>query len=438
MNKKQFLTNTKWIILGKIFQMSISLIIGMITARYLGPSNFGIINYTSSFIAFFTSICTLGLNGIIVKEIMDNPDIEGTILGTSIGMRILSSILSSISILFIINIINSGDEQFLIVGSLQVISLLFQSFDMINYWYQAKLMSKYSAIIQSVGYLAVTIYRIILLIQGKSVEWFAFCTSLDMIVNSILLLVSYYKNGGQKLTFSFDKAKYMLNNSYHFILSGLMVSVYGQMDKIMIGQMISTKEVGFYSTATAISGMWTFILLAIIDSSRPIIIDAKNQNDSLYETRIKQLYSVIIWLSLIVSILITIFARPIVTILYGEDFIGTIRPLQIVTWSTLFSYLGVARGIWIVCESKQKYIKYLTFSGAISNLILNLILIPTLGISGAALATLITQIITNFIMPLLISDIRINSIYIIDAFLLKGLIDKKYIVNKRINKKQYM
>lgn len=438
MLNNKFLSNASWIIGGKVFQMAISLVMGMITARYLGPSNYGVINYTASFVAFFTSICTLGLNGIIVKELIDNPDLEGEILGTSIIMRLVSSLFSSISILYIVKILNPEEQIFLVVALLQVISLVFQSFDMINYWYQAKMMSKFCAIIQSVGYLAMTVYRIIILILGKSVEWFAFCTSLDMIVISSLLLISYYKNGGKKLSFSWRLSKDMISKSYHFILSGLMVAVYGQMDKIMLGKMINTDVVGFYSTAAAICSMWTFVLLAIIDAARPIIMEVRKDSKELYKRRIKQLYAVIIWMSFLVAVVFSIFAKWIILILYGEQYIPAIGPLRIIAWSTAFSYLGVARGIWLVCEGKQKYVKHLSFLGAVCNLILNFMLIPTIGINGAAIATLITQIMTNFIIPMIIKETRENSIYIIEAFLLKEVISKSTIkkVIYKISKKK--
>lgn len=429
MLKNKFLSNAGWMIGGKVFQMSLSLVMGMITARYLGPSNFGVINYTASFVAFFTSVCTLGLNGIIVKELIDNPNKEGEILGTSIYMRLVSSLLSSISILIIIKLINPKEDIFLIIAFLQVLSLIFQSFDMINYWYQAKMMSKFCVITQSIGYLVMTVYRIVILLLNKSVEWFAFCTSLDMLVISSLLLISYYKNGGQKLSFSMMRAKTMIGKSYHFILSGLMVAIYGQMDKIMLGKMLNTDVVGYYSTAANICSMWTFILMAIIDAARPIIMQVRTESRLLYKKRIKQLYAAIIWISFSVAILFSIFSKYIIIILYGEAFIPAVETLKIISWSTAFSYLGVARSIWLVCENKQKYVKYLSFMGAMCNLILNAILIPIIGINGAAVATLITQIVTNFIAPMIIKETRENSIYILEAIFLKDVISTNVIKN---------
>lgn len=424
MIKNKFLTNTSWMIGGKIFQMILSLLVSTIVVRYLGPSNYGLISYASSFIAFFSSICTLGLNGIIVRELVENQHKQGEILGTGIILRVVSSIISMIMILIMISIINSGDKILLIVTFLQSISLIFNSFDLINYWYQSKLQSKYPTIIQSIAYIIMCIYRVIILVMEKDVRWFAFATTLDIIIISSMLVIFYYKQGGLKLSFSIKTGKNLLKQSYHFIFAGIMVAIYAQIDKIMIGNMLDTKAVGLYSTAVSLCGIWSFIPGAFIDSARPLIMEQKNISEEIYIRRLKQLYSVIIWMSILYGIFITIFGKFIVVLLYGKEYIECVPALLIVVWYCSFSYLGSAKNIWLICEGKSKYEKWFTLLGAVTNIILNLIFIPILGIKGAALATLATQIMTNFIIPIIFKETRENSIYMLESLLLKDVISK--------------
>lgn len=422
--KNKFIANTGWIIGGKVFQMVLALVIGMVSARYLGPTNYGVINYTLSFTTFFTALCTLGLNAVIIKELIDNPDQQGTILGSGIGIRCLSSLMSVVSILLLVFILNPNDPLLLIVAFLQAIALFFQSFDLIDYWYQSNLLSKYPTIIQSIAYIVVSLYKIYILISAKNVQWFAFSNSLDMILIAVLLFWSYNKHGGQKLIFSFQVAKSLLSKSYHFILSGMMVAVYGQIDKIMIGKFMTTTDVGLYSTAINICNMWTFILSAIIDSARPVITEKKLTDSKAYIRRIKQLYAGVIWISIFVGLFVTVFGKWIIYILYGKEYIGATSALIIAIWYCAFSFLGVARSIWIVCEDKSKYEKKFAAWGAAINIILNLAFIPLWGINGAAIATLVTQIVTNVIIPSIYKDTRENSKYILQGFLLKGVIEK--------------
>lgn len=423
-SSNKIISNTGWIIGEKVIQMVISLIIGMITARYLGPDNYGLINYGASYIAFFYSICTLGLEGIIVKQLVQNPNYEGEILGTGILMRIVSSVVSILSIIIIVSTINPNDVLLRNVVFLQSLSLIFRSFELIDYWYQSRLKSKYTTIIKSIAYIVMSIYKVIILIMQKDIIWFAFSTTLDLIVVAILMIYSYFRNNGQRLSFSFKLSKNMLSESYHFILSGLMVAVYGQMDKLMIGQMLGVKSVGLYSVGITICSLWNFIPCAIISSLRPSIIESKNISRDLYEHKIKKLYSIIIWLGILYAIFISIFSKPIILILYGKNYIGALLPLKIAVWYGIFSILGIARDIWIICEGYQKYSKYFALIGSICNFILNILLIPKFGIVGASIATLITQIITGFFVTLVFKDTRESNKYMIEGFLLKGVLKK--------------
>lgn len=432
MLKNRFINNTGWIVGGKVFQMLISLIITSITARYLGPNNYGLINYANAFISFFTSICTLGLNGIIVKEFVTHRDKEGEIIGTAIAMRLIVSIISMISIYFLMLNIGKGDNQLVMIAVLQSVSIFFASFDIINYWYQSNLQSKFSTIIQSIAYIAMSIYRVIILIQKKDVTWFAFAISLETMVVAILLYYSYKKNRkpNQNIVFSFYWVKKLIKQSYPFILSGIMITVYGQMDKIMIGGMLDQTSVGLYSTAITITGLWSFIPIAFLDSARPLIMEAKNTNHDLYIRRLKQLYAFIIWLSILYAIAMCLFSKLIILILYGEAYLGAQKALIITVWYCAFSYLGSAKNIWIICEGKMKFEALFTLIGAITNVLLNYVLIPIYGIVGAAFATLITQIITNFLIMFFFRETRENARLILSSFFLRDVLNIKNAIQK--------
>ena len=210
---------------------------------------------------------------------------------------------------------------------------------------------------------------------------------------------------------SINVAKSMIAVGKHLILASLLVMIYAQMDKIMLGKLSSPEAVGLYSIAIVVCTMWTFVLAAIINSLRPNIVLLHKTNKQSYENRIIQLYSFVFWISVFVSIGICICAEFIVNILFGSAYSGAVTCLRIVTWYTGFSYLGVARNIWTVCENKQRYEKHFAIGGVVTNFILNLILIPIYDINGAAIASLLTQVVTNVVMPYIIQDTRENAIF---------------------------
>ncbi|MCR5449560.1 MAG: flippase [Solobacterium sp.] len=412
MNSK-VIKNASWMIGARVLQMLLGLIISAWTSRYLGPSNFGAISYVGAFVSFFTAIATLGLNNVIIKELIDHKERDNVVLGTSVIMRLVSSIFFSLCVIGLISILNPGDRMMIIVAVLLSLTLVFQSFEMITYWYQSRLESKVTSIIQTVAYLSVAGCRLIGLIQGRDVLWFAFANSVDTMVMAILLYISYKIRYRKPMAWDTGLAKEMLSKSHHFIYSALMIAVYSQMDSIMIKEFMNTGATGHYGIAIGFNSMWAFVLEAIIASIYPTIIEAfKSGNKELYHGRIIKLYSIVIWFSTAVSIGVMLCAKYLVLILYGADYLPSVACLRLTTWINTFAYLGVARGAWMVCEDNQKYQKYILGIGAAINLVLNYVLIPKYGILGAASATLITQITTSTLAPLIFRRTRENTMFI--------------------------
>ena len=417
----RMVSNSIWIIGGQVFQMGLTLVIGMLTARYLGPSNYGVIGYTASYVSFFSVVCQLGYTSTIVKELLDHEERQGEILGTTIFFRVCTSLLSSVIMSALIYVVDDGDMLIVRVGFLQSLSLVFHSFEMIHYWYQSRLESSVSVKIQSLAYLIMAGYKIAILALGKSVEWFAFSTTLEAAVVAIALLWTYRRSKGQKLNVSVSAGREMLMNSYHFVLSGLMSTIYSEMDKIMLGQMMNDTAVGYYTAASKISTMWSFVLMAFINSARPVIMSSKNISEERYLKQLKRLYAAIIWVGIAMAVCISVGGKLIIYIMYGEAYMPATSTLQILAWYTMFSILGSARGIWIVCENKAKYVKYYLGIGAVLNIILNYTLIPIYGAGGAALATLATQMFTAVFAPLIFKETRVYGRHILESFLLKGI-----------------
>ena len=333
-------------------------------------------------------------------------------------MRLVSSFLSAITIISLVKVMNPDDSNTIFVVAIYSISLVFQAFDTINYWYQAHMRSRESAVVAMIGYTAVTVYKIFLLVTQKSVFWFAASHAVEFGVVAVLLVFSYFRHADHKqpLRFSLKTGKALLNRSYHFILSGMMVAIYGQMDKIMLKSMLGDEAVGYYSAAVTVCSVWPFVLAAIIDAAKPLILTEFSRNYAKFEKYLTYLYGAIIYVSLAAGLTITVFSSPIIRILYGEAYMNARSALCIVSWYTAFSYLGVARSTWLVPHKKIKYEKYIAASGAVANLVMNALFIPLWGVDGAAAATLLTQIFTNFLVGFFFREIRRNNVLILKAF----------------------
>ena len=425
-------SNACWIIGCKLIKAVLTLVTTMITARYLGVSDFGVINYAAGLVAFVVPIMKLGIDSVLVHQIVEKPDAEGEIVGTSIVLNLISAFLCILGIGAFVCIANRGEEETIIVCVIYSVLLVFQAVEMLQYWFQAKLMSKYSSMAMLFAYIIVAASQILMIVFKVNIYWFALSYSIDYLFISLILLIAYAKKGTQKFKFSFKRAKELFSISKYYIVSSLLVTVFSQTDRIMLKLMIDSEATGIYSAAATCAGMTSFIFAAIIDSMRPVIFQvAKDEDKTLFHKRMTELYSVIIYFSLIQCVVITLLSPIIIKIMYGEEFAASVNALRIVVWFTTFSYLGSVRNVWMLAENKQKYLWIINLSGALGNVILNLILIPIMGLNGAAVASLCTQIFANVIIGYIVRPISFNN-----KLMVRGL-NPKHIVDmvKNIRKK---
>lgn len=407
--KNRVLNNAMWIIACRIGQAILQLIVSMFTARYLGPSNFGLINYAMSVIAFVTPIVGLGMNGILVQEIVSAPDKEGEKIGTAIISSCISAFLCVIGVLTFVYIANRSEKDTIIVCFLYSGILFFQAIELVQYWFQAKLLSKYMSVCMLIGYAVSALYQIYILIAEKGIYWFAVSKVIEVMVIDVLLIYWYRKLGAGSMFFSYKTFTSMFAKSKYYIISNFMVVVFAETDKIMIKLMKGDTSTGYYTAAVACAAMTNFVFSAILDSFRPIIFDSKKKDDQSFRNNVMKLYSIIIYLSFAQCICMVILARLVVFILYGAAYFPAVSVLRIVVWYTIFSYIGSVRNIWLLAEGKQKSLVKINCIGAFTNVVLNLVLIPILDIEGAALASFITQFFTNVVTGYIFKELRENN-----------------------------
>ena len=390
--------NASWIIGCKLVQSILGFVLNMLTARFLGKSSFGDISYAMAVVSFVVPLMRLGFGNIMVQEIVQHPEREGKAMGTGVFLNLVSAFACIAGVTAFAFVANPGETETVIICALYGIKLIFEATDLMSYWYQAKLMAKYSSVISLIVHFVVLGYKIFLLVTLKSVYWFAVTSALEYLLCSVGMYTIYHFKKTQKLSISLKLGKELIDKGKHYILSSMMVMIFAETDKIMLKGLIDSSATALYSTATILAGATGFFFAAIIDSFRPWIFEVQKTNEELFKERLKMLYSFIIYLSLLQSIVMTVFAKPIVLLTYGEQYAESVGALQIVVWYTTFSYLGSVRNIWILANDKQKYLWVINLFGAGANVVLNVTLIPFLGIYGAAIASLVTQIFTNVIV----------------------------------------
>ena len=427
--KKRVIANMSWLMGGKILNLILSFFVSLATARYLGPSNFGSINYVAAYVSFFSSIASLGLSVIVIKEVSSGEEDDNKVIWTGILMRFLTAVASTIAVVAFFAIAKRNDPLLVPIAALESIAILASAFDTFMYWFQGKLLGKYVSIAGVIAYLAMSLYRLYLLANGADILWFAFATSVDTLVLALVLFIFYVKENGFRPVISLPLGKKLLKQSYHYLISGLIAILYSKIDQIMLGDMLDKASVGLYSAALTIAGLWGMIPSAFIQSVRPILYKNAQTDRGMFLKRLKQSYAGIWFLNVCWSLAISLFSYWVVLLLYGAENRGARKALIIVVWYSGISSLGSLTQVYLATENKNKYINYFALAGLVTDVALNALLIPHFGITGAAVATLATYCVIHIVMPLVIKDTREAAVLILQGMIFRGVIDE--------NMKQY-
>lgn len=420
--KKAF-GNSMWQIGEKIITMLFSVVVTSIVARYLGVEQYGLVNYIISIVMLFTSFSTFGMERITIKDILEKEDSEENILGTSLCIRFIGGIVLLIISQITIYVLNPDNILAQILGLIVGISMLFKSFEVIEYYLQSQMKQKTIAIIRFCATTVVAISRILVVIYDLGVVGFTATYLIESIVVAILLQNWYKKHIKIKRKVSKKYAKKLLKRCWYVALSGLMVTLYMRIDQVMLGSMLDSKiENGIYSAAVRIAEIWYFIPTAIVASFGPIIILSKKRSEVEYNRNMQRLYDIISIVGIAFAIGISIFGELAVQILYGKEYLGAVEVLKISVWAGLFATLGTARSVWLVNENLQKYTLVYTLAGSIVNISLNYFLIPSWGAKGAAIATLIAQFVTNVIALMPFRKTRKSSYMILKSIFFNGTV----------------
>lgn len=437
---KKVAKNSSWIVFQNIFTMILGVVVTGVIARYFGTEKYGIFNYILSITSLFSGIASIGIYHIATKDLTQRPEDEGKILGTSFTIRLIAAILLIIAAETTVCIMTNNESTSMVIGIFLSLMMLFSCSEVIDYYATANLKVKYLAVSKCISYIIFAILKIFIVVLKLDIRYYTATYLIEGIIYAIFLSISYkmiHKKNGTTCKWSFDKdyAKKLLSNCWYFALSSIMVTIYMRIDQVMLGKMIEDKsQVGIYSAAVKIAEMWVFIPNSIISSFKPVIMKYKGEkNEKAYIKNLQRLYDISSFVSIAFAIGITIFARLIILILYGREFLGASKVLYILIWGIWFGIIGNVHYIWLICENKGRYSLFYSATGSITNIIFNAILIPKYGMYGAAIATLISQFIANIVSFGFFKETKELSKYAIKAILFVEPL--KFLKNKIIGVK---
>ena len=395
----RYFKNTSWLMLGNVFRLLVGLVVGIYVAKYLGPKQFGLLSYSLAYAGLFSAVASMGLDSIVVRELVNNPKQRDELLGTSAFLKLFGVGVMWISIFISIQFI-SNDEFTNILIAIIALSSVFQVFNVIDFNFQAEVKSKYVVIAQIIQLIIGSIAKLYLVWNEFPLIWFVVVIFLDGLILSLGLIWFYYKKIDQLFLWKIRTplAMSLMKDAWPLILAGVAVSLYMRVDQVMIAKMLDMKSVGEYAVAVKLSEVWNFIPMIVCASLLPALVNAKARDEKLYIKRLQYLYDLMVWIVMPIAICMTFLSTDLILFLYGREYEAAGPILSIYIWAGLATFLGIASSQFLTVENLLRLSMYRTLAGLVVNVGLNYVLIPIYGISGAAISTLLSYFIATFML----------------------------------------
>jgi len=395
---KLYLTNIGWLFAGKIFRMGLSMIAGIWVARYLGAQMFGILSFCMAVALLFRPMAMFQLEGICVRELISAPDKKDEILGSAFLLSLGAGVLAMMAALGLIHILHPDKQLYILIVAIAGTGLVFFSFEIFEYWFQAKVRSKATVLSRTIVLCMGAVLKITGIFFNAGIFYFAWINTIESILMGISLLIAYRLSGNtlMALKIRWQWMNKLFSDAWPLALSGMAATIYLRIDKIMIGQIMDATQVGIYTAATRLAEAWYFLPICIMTSLYPAVVKAIKNRSKVQDIRMQQMYNMMVLLGYVTIIITAVFAEPLIVFLFGPEYEPASQILVLYIWSGLFVNIAMVKAAWLKAMNFTKIQFVSTLAGAVINVGLNLCFIKHYGVIGAAWATIISYAVEGY------------------------------------------
>ncbi|MFZ4854986.1 MAG: flippase [Desulfuromonadaceae bacterium] len=418
-NLQKIIGNTGWLFFDKGLRLGMGLLVSAWMARYLGPELFGTYNYALAFVMIFSTLANLGLDGIVVRDIVRDPACMDETLGSAFVLKFIAGILTLLVTSASIALLRPNDTLIFWMVTITAAGTVFQAFDTIDFWFQSQVCSKNVVYVRSVAFLLISFVKIALILAHAPLVAFALAGLGEVAIAAVGLVIAYKRNGRylRDWSASIPRVKKLLEDSWPLILGGLFLSIHARIDQVMLGQMISQQEVGYFSAATKLIDVLGFVPVIIYSSVAPEITNAKVQGEQIYFDKLAHVYRVMTILFLVTAVPVLLVADWLVVFLYGSEYQAAGKLLCLYVIRLFFTNIGMGKALFITNENLFRYAMLTALIGSISNIGLNYLWIPTYMSVGVIWAMIVSFAVSTFAVDIFFSRTRNHLKVMIKAIL---------------------
>jgi len=394
----KIVSNILWLGLDKLLRIGVGLLIMTWLARYLGPSNFGLLNFSSALVAIFGVLSAFGLNGIVVRDLVVTPENAKHTLGSAFFIKIIASCLSYFLLIATIIILRPQDKISFAIVAILGITLLFKTVSVINLWFESQVRYKHVLYAENTAFLIIAAVKLLMLFLDAPLISFVWAMLAESFLVAGSLIYVYTKLEFNPINWISTRERIgsLLKDSWPLIISSSAWILYTKIDQVMIGQLMGDASVGHYSAAVRIGETANLLPGIIAFSVIPAITKIRNKSSLLYIKQFQLTYNITIGSMIFVALLVTLLSKQIISLLFGSEYAAAADTLKIYIWMGVFVSMATVSGRFLINEGRQIATMWRHLLGVLLNIPLNFLMIPIWGIEGAAISSLIVMAITNY------------------------------------------
>jgi O-antigen/teichoic acid export membrane protein len=406
-DNKKLLKNSLSLFGSQILKYSINIFISIWVTRYLGVELFGAFSYITALTGILGVFSALGMQNIIVRELVRKPENSPELLGTSITLSFFAGILTFCILVTVIIVFNNGSKLLLYLALINGFTFIFDTLRIFSFYFESKVESNIVARFANFSTIITSFLKLVCIYFDLGLYVLSSIYILDIAISGLLLTLFFSKRiySVTRLSFSKVLAGKLLKDSFPLIMSGLMIGIFMKIDQIMINGMLGSKSSGIFAVAVRLTEIFYFIPVILQSTLFPGIIQAK-ADPYLFRQRMNNLYSISIIVSYCIIIVMIFSSSWVIHTLYGPAFMDARAPFMVSIWALLFVSFGISRNSFIIANNLTKIYMYITIIGAVLNIGFNIFLIPRYGIIGASISTIIAQTIAGFISGFFFKSLR--------------------------------
>lgn len=405
---RRLVRNAGWVLAERVLRYAVGFLVGVWIARYVGPEQYGLLNYALAYVTVLAFLGTLGLDSLVVRELVRDPSTRDEMLGTLLAMRLIGGLLLILSVAAMLVIVRPPDDRALALIALVSLAVVIQAFESIDCWFQSLLASRFTVIAKSVALLSATLVRIALILIHAPLVAFAWAILVEATVLAAGMLFVYARSGASTGAMhpSLFRAKALLTEGWPLVLTAAMAALSLRIDQVMLGQMADFGDVGAYAVATRIVEVSYIVPVVVMASVFPAMIKMKDGEPAIYDARIQALFDLLIWLAIAIAIPTWLLAPLIVDFLVSEDYVDAVPVLAVLAWMPILVFFAMARQRWLIAEGQLRIALLVEVVGCILNILCNLWLIPRYGAVGAAYAAILAAAGSSLVLVPFVRSIR--------------------------------